>query len=107
MPFGTLAGRMDAEPDLRVRLFVNIHRKQRDDTADAVLLREFADTFQHDLWPRQVALKILPEAFSSDPDRLARFRDVGGYRLHVVRQVGIINDIAIDRQLLGRGRGTP
>ena len=27
--FGILAGRMDAEPDLRVRLFVNIHRKQR------------------------------------------------------------------------------
>ena len=46
---------------------------------------------------RQVALKILPEAFSSDPDRLARCRDVGGYRLHVVRQVGIVNDIALDR----------
>ena len=57
--FGTLAGRMDAEPDLRVRLFVNIHRKQWDDTADAVLLREFADTFQHDLWPG----KRLPETF--------------------------------------------
>ena len=57
--FGTLASRMDAEPGLRVRLFVNIHRKQRDDTADAVLLREFADTFQHDLWPG----KRLPETF--------------------------------------------
>ena len=64
--FGTLAGRMDAEPDLRVRLFVNIHRKQRDDTADAVLLREFADTFQHDLWPGQ----RLPETFY-DPRSLA------------------------------------
>ena len=64
--FGTLAGRMDAEPDLRVRLFVNIHRKQRDDTADAVLLREFADTFQHDLWPG----KRLPKTFY-DPRSLA------------------------------------
>ena len=57
--FGPLADRMDAEPDLSVRLFVNVHRKQRDDTADAVLLREFADTFQHDLWPG----KRLPETF--------------------------------------------
>ena len=65
--FGTLAGRMDAEPDLRVRLFVNIHRKRRDDTADAVLLRKFADTFQHDLWPG----KRLPEIFY-DPRSLAR-----------------------------------
>ena len=57
---------MDAEPELRVRLFVNIHRKQRDDTADAVLLREFSDTFQHDLWPG----KRLPETFY-DPRSLA------------------------------------
>ena len=57
--FGTLAGRMDVEPDLRVRLFVNIHRKQRDDTADAVLLRQFVDTLQHDQWPG----KRLPETF--------------------------------------------
>ena len=64
--FGTLAGRMDTEPDLKVRLFVNVHRKQRDDTADAVLLREFADTFQHDLWPG----KRLPETFY-DPRSLA------------------------------------
>ena len=69
--FGPLAGRMDAEPGLRVRLFVNIHRKQRDDTADAVLLREFADTFQHDLWPG----KRLPETFYDPPQRdLARRR---------------------------------
>lgn len=64
--FGTLAGRMGAEPGLRVRLFVNIHRKQRDNTADAVLLREFADTFQHDLWPGN----RLPETFY-DPRSLA------------------------------------
>ena len=46
---------------------------------------------------RQVALKILSESFAEDPDRLARYRDVGGYRLHVVRQVGIVDDIALDR----------
>ncbi len=64
--FGALAARMDAEPDLRVRLFVNVHRKQRDDTADAVLLREFADAFRRDLWPG----KRLPETFY-DPRSLA------------------------------------
>ena len=64
--FGTLAGRMDTEPDLRVRLFVNVHRKQRDGIADAVVLREFADTFRHDLWPG----KRLPETFY-DPRSLA------------------------------------
>ena len=57
--FETLAGRMDAEPDLRVRLFVNVQREYRDETADAVLLREFADSFRHDLWPGE----RLPEVF--------------------------------------------
>ncbi|MDA1095190.1 MAG: hypothetical protein O3A25_18280 [Acidobacteria bacterium] len=42
---------MDAEPGLRVRLFVNVQREYRDETADAVLLREFADTFRHEQWP--------------------------------------------------------
>ena len=49
--FETLAGRMDAEPDLRVRLFVNVQRGYRDETPDVVLLREFADGFRQDLWP--------------------------------------------------------
>ena len=63
--FETLADRMDAEPHLSVRLFVNIHRKHRD-VADSILLREFADTFHHDLWPG----KRLPETFY-DPRSLA------------------------------------
>ena len=57
---------MDAEPDLLVRLFVNVHRKHLDETADAVLLREFADTFRHDLWPGE----RLPKVFY-DPRSLA------------------------------------
>ncbi len=63
--FGPLAKRMDAEPDLEVRLFVNVHRKHRDDTADAVLLREFADAFRLEIWPG----KRLPEVFH-DPRSL-------------------------------------
>ena len=64
--FGTLAERMDAEPHLRVRLFVNVHRERRDEIADAVLLREFADTFRHEQWPGE----RLPEVFY-DPRSLA------------------------------------
>ena len=64
--FGHLAARMDAEPDLQVRLFVNVHRKHRDMTADAVLLREFADTFRDKIWPGE----RLPQVFH-DPRSLA------------------------------------
>jgi len=64
--FGDLATRMDAEPELRVRLFVNVHRKHKDETPDAVLLREFADTFRQNIWPGQP----LPEVFH-DPRSLS------------------------------------
>lgn len=57
--FGELAVRMDAEPDLSVRLFLNIQRPYRDETPEAILLREFADTFRNDIWPGE----RLPEVF--------------------------------------------
>ena len=64
--FGALAKRMDSESDLRVRLFVNVHRKHKDETAEAVLLREFADAFREQMWPGD----RLPEVFY-DPRSLA------------------------------------
>jgi phosphatidylserine/phosphatidylglycerophosphate/cardiolipin synthase-like enzyme len=64
--FEKLAARMDAEQGLRVRLFVNVQRKYRDETAVAVLLREFADTFRHEVWPGE----RFPEVFY-DPRSLA------------------------------------
>jgi len=64
--FGPLAERMDAEPNLQVRLFVNVHRKHRDETADAVLLREFSDSFRQEIWPGE----RLPDVFY-DPRSLA------------------------------------
>lgn len=64
--FGPLAQRMDAELDLRVKLFVNVHRKHRDETADVLLLREFADRFRNEIWPGE----RLPEVFH-DPRSLA------------------------------------
>ena len=63
--FGSLAKRMDAEPDLSVRLFVNVQRPYRDETAEAILLREFADTFRQQIWPGE----RLPELFH-DPRSL-------------------------------------
>jgi len=49
--FGPLANRMDTEPGLQVSLFVNVHRKHNDTTAEAVILREFSDTFRKEIWP--------------------------------------------------------
>ncbi len=57
--FGELAARMDAEPDLSVRLFLNIQRPHRDETPEAILLRQFADTFRDDIWPGE----RLPEVY--------------------------------------------
>ncbi len=64
--FGALAKRMDAEPDLLVRLFVNVHRKHKDETSEAVLLREFAEHFRQGLWPGD----RLPQVYH-DPRSLA------------------------------------
>ena len=64
--FGALARRMDAEPELKVQLFVNVHRKHLDETADAVLLTVFADTFREAVWPGE----RLPAVFH-DPRSLA------------------------------------
>ncbi len=65
--FGSLAERMDREPELEVRFFLNVHRKShKDETPESVLLREFADTFRHEIWPGE----RLPQVFH-DPRSLA------------------------------------
>jgi len=63
--FGTLARRMDEDPRLRVRFFVNVHRSHHDETAASVLLREFAERFRDHIWPGE----RLPEVFH-DPRSL-------------------------------------
>lgn len=67
--FGALAARMDAEPALRVSLFVNIPRPWKDETPTRVLVRGFAKRFVDQVWPGE----RLPELFY-DPRSLA----VGG-----------------------------
>ncbi|MEI7892751.1 MAG: DISARM system phospholipase D-like protein DrmC [Myxococcales bacterium] len=49
--FGELAARMDGDPMLVVRVFVNIHRRHLDETPAAGLLREFAGRIREHVWP--------------------------------------------------------
>lgn len=55
-----------ASVETGVRLFVNVHSRHKDETAEAVLLREFADGFRDEIWPGDG----LPEVFY-DPRSLA------------------------------------
>ncbi|AFY45241.1 DISARM system phospholipase D-like protein DrmC [Nostoc sp. PCC 7107] len=48
--FQVLAGRMDANPELYVQMFLNIQRPHHSEVAESVLLREFAHTFRCDIW---------------------------------------------------------
>ena len=49
--FEVLARRMDARPDLRVTLLLNLQRKRGDTTASEHLVRRFADRFWTADWP--------------------------------------------------------
>lgn len=49
--FEVLARRMDANPDLRVTLLLNIQRKRGDTSAADHLVRRFADRFWSEDWP--------------------------------------------------------
>lgn len=57
--FQVLAQRMDTDPKLQVRMFLNVQRPHNSEVADAILLREFANTFRRDIWQGQ----RLPEVF--------------------------------------------
>jgi phosphatidylserine/phosphatidylglycerophosphate/cardiolipin synthase-like enzyme len=61
-----LAQNMDANPMLRVRMFVNVGRDWNDTTSeDATLIRDFVARFRGDLWPGE----RMPELFH-DPRAL-------------------------------------
>ena len=57
--FEGLAARMDAEPELVVRFFVNVDRKYGDTRTDGEVLRDYAGTFRARIWPG----RRLPEVF--------------------------------------------
>lgn len=72
--FGVLASRMDANPELNVRMFLNVKRaptvglrpSHNNKLPESTLLKEFADTFRKEIWTGQ----RLPEVFY-DPRSLA------------------------------------
>jgi phosphatidylserine/phosphatidylglycerophosphate/cardiolipin synthase-like enzyme len=57
--FRPLAARMDTNPALQVRMFLNVKRRYKDSTSSSILLRQFAEIFRHQIWPG----KRLPEVF--------------------------------------------
>jgi len=64
--FRVLAERMDACPDIAVRMFLNVARRYGDETVETQLLKEFADDFRTRQWPGV----RMPEVFY-DPRALA------------------------------------
>lgn len=57
--FGELAQRMDADANLSVRVFANIHRAYLDETPSPTLVRDFGKRIRDDVWPGT----RLPEVF--------------------------------------------
>ena len=63
--FRPLAERMDVNPNLSVRMFLNVKRQYNNKTLNFTLLRQFSETFRNHFWPGQ----RLPEVFH-DPRSL-------------------------------------
>lgn len=67
--FETLADRMDAMPDLKVRLLLNIQRKWGDATDANHLVRSFADTFWSKDWPGSSRPNVFYDPRALEMDR--------------------------------------
>lgn len=57
--FGELAEHMDADPELAVQAYLNVHRKHLDATPAETLVRDFTRFFRDALWPGE----RLPEVY--------------------------------------------
>lgn len=71
--FGDLAARMDARPDLQVRVMLNIHRTYQDPTPSVQLVREFAKRLRDQIWPgaRMPEVFYDPRSLEIDPPKHA------------------------------------
>jgi phosphatidylserine/phosphatidylglycerophosphate/cardiolipin synthase-like enzyme len=74
--FRPLVERMDANPKLSVRMFLNVKRKYNDPTPTSILLQQFAENFRKNIWTGQ----RLPEVFH-DP-RALEFSSFSNACLH-------------------------
>ena len=85
--FEPLATRMDQDPGLRVRLFVDVPRRFRDDTPANRLLQAFRETFRKDHWPGA----RMPEVFY-DPRSLDA---LAGQRSALHAKAIIVDDLRV------------
>ena len=65
--FEHLARRMEAVPELKVTLLLNIHRGHRDTTSPEYLIRKFAEQFWTKDWPGKVRPAVFYDPRSVDP----------------------------------------
>ena len=61
--FEALAERMDARPELKVRMLLDVQRKRGDTSAPSDIVRRFADRFRRREWPGS----RLPEVYYDPP----------------------------------------
>lgn len=66
--FDRLARRMEIVPELKVTLFLNIHRGLRDTSGSEHLVRRFADEFWEKDWPGEVRPAVFYDPRSVDPE---------------------------------------
>ena len=64
----SLAGRMDAIPELQATLLLNIQRRRGDTTAADQLVRRFADRFWTTDWPGEARPRVYYDPRSLDTD---------------------------------------
>ena len=66
--FDLLAQRMEAVPELRVTLLLNIHRRQNDTSRPDEVVRRFAARFWKEDWPGDARPNVFYDPRSVDPD---------------------------------------
>lgn len=67
-----MAERMTRRPELKVRMFLNVHRGHRDTTKDFELIREFAHRFKTTEWPGGRLPEVYYDPRSLEMDSLKR-----------------------------------
>jgi len=66
--FDLLARRMEALPELRVTLLLNIHRGQNDTSTAGDIVRRFANRFWSEDWPGSIRPSVFYDPRSVDPE---------------------------------------
>jgi phosphatidylserine/phosphatidylglycerophosphate/cardiolipin synthase-like enzyme len=84
--FKVLADRLDASPDLEVKMFLNVERPRGEERSPTELVVAFAERFRNDMWPG----KRLPHVFH-DP-RAAAVLVPGGKRASLHAKCIVVDD---------------